>query len=280
MMDRRLIAANGRVAASSLRGQVNAEDFVDGWLKQVNIALVDLCKSPGGARDRQLILGDKVTVLEERDGWAFVQSVKDHYVGYVTLEALGDTAEATHWVAVPAGHVYSEPDIKSPERETLLLGAQVSCVTHQPGFHETTAGGYIPKPHLRPIDRRFSDPVTVAQMLFGAPYLWGGNSVRGIDCSGLVQAAHLACGIPCPGDSDQQELTFGWYLDENEELQRGDLIFWKGHVALVVDPDTIIHANAHHMAVVYEPLDQAMRRIEAQGDGAVTARKRLQRNDV
>ena len=275
MMDRRLIASNGRVAAIALRGQVDAETFVDGWEKQVSIAFTDLCKSCEGTRERQLLLGDRVKVFEERDGWAFVQSGKDRYVGYVQINALCEPEVATHWVAVPAGHIYSEPDIKSAELGPLLLGARVACVTHQPGFHETTTGGYIPKQHIRPIDRTFSDPVTVAQMLFGAPYLWGGNSVRGIDCSGLVQAAHLACGTACPGDSDQQELSFGRYLDEDDELHRGDLIFWRGHVAIMVDSDTIIHANAHHMSVAYESLSDAIRRIEAQGDGPVTARKRL-----
>jgi cell wall-associated NlpC family hydrolase len=132
----------------------------------------------------------------------------------------------------------------------------------------------VPKPHLRPISHPFRDPVTVAQLFFGTPYLWGGNSAFGIDCSGLVQAALLACGIACPGDSDLQA-ALGNTVPDDAPMLRGDLIFWKGHVAMVVDDQTLIHANAHHMAVAYEPIDAAIARIKAQGGGTVTGRRRL-----
>lgn len=220
-------------------------------------------------------MGDIVCVEGTEGALARVRAHKDGYAGLVPQEALCPVQDATHRVAVPAGHAYTAPDIKSPEAYPLYFGAKVTIVSHMPKFYETVAGHFIPKPHLRPLERLFSDPVTVAQMLFGAPYLWGGNAVAGIDCSGLVQAGCLACGIACPGDSGPQEAALGTALPEDAPAQRGDLLFWRGHVAWVVDPQTLIHANAHHMAVAYEPMEQAVFRIEAQGDGPVTSRRRL-----
>lgn len=272
-MDQRTTPSNGRVAASHLRGIVEAEHFSDGHARQVAQPVADLLRNPGGPRDRQLLFGDAVTVYDEIDGHRFLQSQKDGYVGYVRSDALTTASNPTHFVAVPSGHAYTAPDFKSPEAHPLYLGSPVTIVSHMPRFFETSDGTYIPKPHLRPLDQRFKDPVTVAQMLFGAPYLWGGNTVAGIDCSGLVQIACLACGLPCPGDSDMQASALGTQTDQ--PTQRGDLLFWKGHVAIAVDPDTLIHANAHHMAVAYEPASHAIRRIEAQGDGPVTSRRRL-----
>ncbi|KMW58982.1 NLP/P60 family lipoprotein [Candidatus Rhodobacter oscarellae] len=271
-MDPRTTPANGRVAASHLRGLVEAEHFTDGVPRQVAVPVVDLLRAPGGPRDRQLVQGDAVTVYDELEGMRFVQAAKDGYVGYLPAEALAGPAQATHWVGALAGHAYTEPDIKAPQAHPLYFGAQLQTVSHMPKFYETAQGTYVPKPHLRPLERRFSDPVTVAQLFFGAPYLWGGNTVAGIDCSGLVQAACLGCGIDCPGDSDLQENAFP---EAGGDLARGDALFWKGHVAIAVDEQTLIHANAHHMAVAYEPAEQAIHRIEAQGDGPVTSRRRL-----
>lgn len=274
-MDRRLTPANARVAAAHLKGRVEAASYVAGWQQRVILPVADLCRAPEGARERQLLMGDAVTVFEDRQGWAFVQAKKDGYVGYVASAGLADGAAPTHWVAVPSGHIYSAPDLKAPELTGLVFGNGVTCVAHMPRYHETANGGFIAKPHLWPFDKRFSDPVTVAQLHFGAPYLWGGNSIHGIDCSGLVQASMLACGIDCPGDSDMQQAALGEMLEDSEPLRRGDLLFWKGHVAMAVDHETLIHANAHHMAVAYEPADHAIRRIQAQGEGPVIARKRL-----
>lgn len=271
-MDRRLTPANGRVAALSLQGQVAADRFVEGRPARVAVAVEDLRPGPGAMRDRQLLLGTAVTVFERRDGWSFVQSARDGYVGYLRTGALAAPRAATHRVAVRASHVYAAEDFKSPDLMHLSFGAEVTVTAEGRRFWETPEG-FIPKPHLRPLDRPFSDPVTVAQVFFGVPYLWGGNSVLGIDCSGLVQAAHLACAIPCPGDSDLQRSGIGQPVEDDP--RRGDLWFWKGHVALVVDEATLIHANAHHMAVAYEPIAAAVARIAAQGDGPVIARRRL-----
>lgn len=273
MTDRRITPANERVAHVSLRGSVEADEFTEGHRALVTRPVADLRSSPGGARDRQLLFGDAVTVLESRGGWSFVQSERDGYVGYVADAMLASSGpEPTHFVGTPATHAYRDADIKSPDLLRVPFGARLSVTAELKRFWETPQG-YVPKSHLRPLDRPFSDPVTVAQMHFGTPYLWGGNSTLGIDCSGLVQAGWLACGLPCPGDSDLQSAAVGASFEDDP--RRGDLFFWAGHVGVMVDGETMIHANAHHMAVAYEPLETAILRIRAQGDGEVTARRRM-----
>ncbi len=271
-MDARLTPANGRVAAERLRGLVQADRYVAGEARRVAVPVADLDGSPGGMRDRQLLWGETVTVYELREGMAFVEAGRDGYVGYISEVSLAEPRTPTHRVAVPATHLYRDDDMKSPDLRHLSFGALVTVEAEGRRFWETPEG-YIPKPHLRPLDRPFSDPAAVAQLHFGVPYLWGGNSVLGIDCSGLVQAALLACGTACPGDSDLQQ-GIGAAIPDSEPLRRGDLLFWKGHVAMAVDADTLIHANAHHMAVAYEGVQQAILRIQAQGNGEVTARRR------
>lgn len=273
MTDRRLTPANGRVAAAYLQGQVEAEAFVTSQPATIGQAVVDLCDAPQGRRDRQLLLGTQVSVYERRDGWAFVQSKRDGYVGYVALSALTAPTVPTHRVSSIATHAYVAEDFKSPDLLRLSFGAEVTVTDERHKFFETPQG-FIPKKHLRPLSQPFADPATIAQLHFGVPYLWGGNSSLGIDCSGLVQAAFLACGMSCPADSDMQRAGMGTLLQGDAPLQRSDLVFWKGHVAMMVDADTMVHANAHHMAVVYEGLEQAILRIQAQGDGAVLARRR------
>ncbi|MBU2992499.1 NlpC/P60 family protein [Octadecabacter sp. 1_MG-2023] len=274
MSDRRLTPANGRVAASHLQGQVEADSFTDGEPATIGTVVVDLLATPAGKRDRQLLIGSAVTVYERREGWAFVQSKRDGYVGYVVDSALVAVQSPTHRVATPATHAYATESFKSQDLLHLPFGAELTVVDERHKFFETPQG-FVPKKHLRPLSHPFSDPATVAQLFFGVPYLWGGNSTRGIDCSGLVQAAYHACGHLCAGDSDMQQDGLGKLLTADEPLQRGDLVFWKGHVAMMVDGETMIHANAHHMAVVYEGLEKATLRIKAQGDGDVLARRRV-----
>lgn len=271
-MDRRLTPANGRVADISLQGQVTAEHFTAGESARVLRPVEDLRPAPGAMRDRQLLWGDEVTVYERHEGWAFLRAARDGYVGYMAEDALAAPDPATHRVAVPATILYEGEDLKSRNLAHLSFGARIT-VLHECRHFWQTAEGFIPKKHLRPLDRPLTDPVTAAQLFFGAPYLWGGNSVLGIDCSGLVQAAHLACDIACPGDSDLQEESLG--RETYAPPRRGDIWFWKGHVGLVVDDETLIHASGHHMAVVYEPLKAAELRIETLGGGKVTCRKRL-----
>jgi cell wall-associated NlpC family hydrolase len=270
-MDRRLTPANGRVAAMHLAGHVDADRYLEGWPMRVAAEVADLRAAPNGARDRQLLMGAEVTVFENHAGWAFVQAV-DGYVGYIQAVDLADPLAPTHFVGTIATHAYPQDDLKSPEQHSLPFGARVTVVDERGKFFETNAG-FVPKSHLREITCPFTDPATVAQLHFGVPYLWGGDSSRGIDCSGLITAALTACDLPCPADSDMQRDGLGQAF--NGPYQRGDLVFWDGHVGMMVDADTLIHANAHHMATAYEPIERAILRIAAKDGGPVLARKRL-----
>lgn len=272
-MDRRLTPFSGRVALLSLRGKIAADAFTQGEPASLAQPLADLLAAPDGARDRQLLMGEALTVIDRRDGHAFVQAGKDGYCGWLAESALGPARDPTHWVAAPASHLYTGPKVQAPEIAALTMGARL-VVTGTDGAFAQTDAGYVPLVHLRQIGDWAPDPVTMAEAFLGTPYLWGGNSHAGIDCSGLVQAALQACGLPCPGDSDLQQ-ALGRDLPEAEPLQRGDLLFWKGHVAMVVDGTRLIHANGHSMSVAYEGIDACINRILQHDGTAVKARRRL-----
>lgn len=240
---------------------------------QVRWPIVDLTRGRDGPRNRQLLYGDAVTVLNTAEGHSLIRSRKDGYCGTVPSAALGETTAPTHRVTARATQAYSAPDIKSRETATLSFGASLAARGQTATFIETELG-FLPRQHVHPTDAHATDPVSIAEMFLGTPYLWGGNSFLGIDCSGLVQASLLACGIPCPGDSDQQEAQVGETLPPDAPLQRNDLMFWKGHVAQIADSENLIHANAGYMAVVYEPIEEAIARIRSQGDGEPTGRRR------
>lgn len=242
--------------------------------KRVTLPVIDLLRSPGGPRDRQLLYGDVVTVTEDVGGFSRITADKDGYTGWVERNHLDQIEPQTHWIAAAATHAYAEPDMKRPDQLSLSFGSRVRALSEKNSFLETTLG-YIPSVHTAPTYSRMTDPVAVAELFLGTPYLWGGNSRFGLDCSGLVQAGLLACGIACPGDSGDQESALGVDIPADSPAQRGDLLFWKGHVAWVAADNLLLHANAYHMAVALEPMDQAIARIAAQGDGPVTARKRL-----
>lgn len=241
---------------------------------QIALPLVDLNRTPSGPRDRQLLFGDPVSVLGEVEGQSYVISGKDGYVGFVPRDALVRPSTATHRVRALATHCYARADMKSPDRASLSFGARLTALSETPGFVETTLG-FVPKVHLAAADLTETDPVALARMFLGTPYLWGGNSRLGIDCSGLVQAVWHGLGRDCPGDSDQQEEALGERLPEPVPAEPGDLFFWPGHVAMATGTETLIHANAFHMAVVEEPIAEAMSRIERAGNGPLKAQIRM-----
>jgi cell wall-associated NlpC family hydrolase len=273
--DRRLLAFNPRVAHSSLRGQVQTARFSDGTLRSVAVPVTPILSGPGGARDREMVLGEVFCVLEDRDGFSFGLRPSDGYVGYVHSADLGAAEQPSHRIAAPRSYAKPTADLKTTEPITHLpFGARVQVAAQSGEWARINIGGqphYMPASHLSPVDSLERDPVEVADRLLGTPYLWGGNSAFGIDCSGLVQAAFHACGRACPGDSDMQEAALGTPLPQGTAPERGDLLFWKGHVALVSAPDRILHANAHSMNVAYEPLSDAIARIDSSGGGSVTA---------
>nr|WP_238380919.1 NlpC/P60 family protein [Alkalilacustris brevis] len=284
---------NGHVAHVSLRGRVEAGRFVEGLRMRIAPALIDLNLEPKGPRARQLLMGQAFVMLELRGDHAFGQAEHDGHVGWLPMAALDDWADPTHRVGAPATHLYTAPDLKAPEAASLSLGARLTikasdkAKSRQAGktalgggaavpFLATDCGHFVPAQHVLPLHQPAQDPVAVAESLLGTPYLWGGNSRWGIDCSGLVQAGCLACAIPCPPDSDLQQ-ALGQPLVQEAPLKRGDLVFWKGHVGWMLDGARLLHANAHHMAVAIEPLAEARARIKAAGGGDIIAWRRLDR---
>ncbi|TBN41986.1 NLP/P60 hydrolase [Paracoccus subflavus] len=261
-LDRRLTPATDRVALESLSHVIERPAYTPGHPARLSVPLADLVGAPDGRRDRQVNFGADVTVIETRGDRSFVQTALDGYCGWLPAAALTTVLPpVTHRVAAPATHVYPAPDMKQPEQTSLSLGARLSVTGVEGRFARLATGGFVPVQHIG--DRPAADPVTVAESLLGTPYLWGGNSRWGIDCSGLVQAALTACGVPCPGDSDLQRAAF----PAVDTIRRGDLLFWPGHVALAMSPDRMIHATAFAMAVIVEAIPDAMARIDAAGDG-------------
>ena len=238
---------------------------------QIQKSLTDLCRSVGGLRDRQLLLGDAFHLSEQDGDWSHGHAGKDGYQGYVRTADLEPFLPNSHWVSTLYSHAYAAPNLKSADQMSLPFGAQVTVTARSGTFCETTKG-FIPHQHLLPIGTFLTDPIQVAMMFLGAPYLWGGNSASGIDCSGLVQAACLACGSECPGDTGPQQEFFPSF---SGAWARGQVIFWPGHVALTISADKLIHANAHTMTVTVEGIETTIERISNSGDGPVVHRAQL-----
>ena len=266
--------ANETVACSTLKGKIKHANFVQAKNYQVNVPFVDLLGSPDGKRNRQLIYGSKVKYFSAAKGWAFIQNIYDNYVGYVPESTIASETQKTHIVTAPLAHVFMEPNVKSKNIEILPLAARVSGEVIGNGFLETELG-WISVSQLKRKTELSKDPVEVSKLLQNAPYLWGGNTTLGIDCSGLIQISLLLCGIDCPGDSDQQMNTLGQNIDIGSPRKKGDIIFWKGHVAWALNERQILHANAYHMATVIEEANEAIERIKKQDNNSVIAHKRL-----
>jgi cell wall-associated NlpC family hydrolase len=280
MDDPRLTPARGDLAARYLEGKVKAARFVDGEECEVVDAIAPLRRAPASDAEQwtQALRGERVTIYDRNDeGFAWGQLVSDGYVGWLPDRALAKPMAApTHKVTALRTFAFPGPSIKLPPLDALPMGAKVAIARDDGAFAVTREGHYLPRRHLGPLDANAGDFVAVAERFVGTPYLWGGKSSLGIDCSGLVQISLNAAGTGCPRDSDLQQDGLGKELTaaEVKKLRRGDLIFWTGHVAIVRDAETIVHANAHHMATVIENTREAIARIKAAGS-EVTAIKRL-----
>ena len=273
-MDRRLTPANERVAASYLIGKVKTKNFVVGVKEQCKVGAVDLLDEPGGDRVSQLCRGDRVRVFERFNGFAYVQVEKDNYCGYITETILEPCSKFSHWICVPGSILYSEANFKKKEICELYFGDQVLVISDDGIWAELNDGGFVPSCHLKKNKIKFLDHVFVSRLFLNTPYLWGGCSRKGIDCSGLVQLALHACGIECPRDTDMQEASLGRNIEQSKAM-KGDLIFWRGHVGMLIKKNLILHANAYHMSVVEESFDLAKIRIEKNEGGKVTSVRRI-----
>jgi cell wall-associated NlpC family hydrolase len=279
MDDPRLTPARPDLAAQYLEGKVKAERFVTGEAFEISDAIVPLRGGPSSdaALLTQALKGERVTIYDRNgEGFAWGQLNGDGYVGWLPDRALASPVTVpTHKVTAIRTFAFPGPSIKLPPVDTLPMAATVTVVRDDGPFAVTREGWYLPHGHLGGIDRHEDDFVAVAERFVGTPYLWGGKTSLGIDCSGLVQLALNAAGTGCPRDSDMQQDSLGRALDPAEkQFRRGDLIFWKGHVAIVRDADSIVHANAHHMATAIENTRDAIARIKTAGS-EITAIKRL-----
>jgi cell wall-associated NlpC family hydrolase len=281
--DPRVTPARADLAAKHLQGKVEAARFVEGAHREVIEPQAPMRSGPrpDASLLTEAIKGERVTIYDANgEGWAWGQLDADGYVGWLPESALGAPGPAaTHKVAALRTLVFPGPSIKLPPLAGLPLGSTLAVVRVDDRLAIASGGGYVPAAHLRPVGEFESDFVAVAERFAGVPYLWGGKTALGLDCSGLVQVVLTACGIACPRDSDMQEAAVGTPVAPAAgyaNLQRGDLLFWKGHVAIVRGRDSLIHANAFHMAVAIEPMAGAIERIRQAG-GELTSVRRLGR---
>jgi len=265
------------LADVALEGRLAAARYVSPDSMQLAVPSCGLRRAPDPSAEQvdQLLFGERFEALITRDGFVYGQARRDGYVGWAPREAFAPPGPApTHWVRALRTFVFPEASIKTPPLACLSTNALATIEAIEGRFAKLAQGGWAPASHLAPLGEVETDPAAVALRYLGAPYLWGGRDSVGLDCSGLVQQAFYACGLFAPRDSDMQA-KLGAALDRRDNLARNDLVFWRGHVGLMLDADRLIHANAYHMAVAVEPLDEAIARIAAAGGGEPTAFRRL-----
>jgi cell wall-associated NlpC family hydrolase len=281
-LDPRLNAYRADLADERLEGRVTSARFVAGEPRQVAQPVTAVRRNPEARAplDTEAVLGEIVRVFDEADGFAWVQLERDGYVGYVSADALrSEIVGATHRVSALATFVYPEPDIKTPPLQQLPLGARIAVAGSEDRFARLSTEGFVVLRHVTEIGRHARDFVDVAERFIGTPYLWGGRTRHGLDCSGLLQIALEAAGIAAPRDSDMQQAALGTEMlvpQDLEGLERGDLVFWPGHVGIMADSVMLVHANAHHMAVVTEPLVTAAERTLKAGSRITTIKRMAQ----
>jgi cell wall-associated NlpC family hydrolase len=279
-LDRRLTPARPDLAAVSLRGKVEAARFVEGWRRRVVEPVAPLRRTPAhdAMLETEALYGEDVLVFEESEGWAWAQLLRDSYVGYMPTSALGTEAAPTHKIAILRSFVYPKPSIKAPPLTALPFGARVQINGQEGEFAALAEGGFLYAQHLAPLDRFEADFVAVAERFLEAPYLWGGRTAQGLDCSALIQTALAAAGRVAPRDSDMLEAELGAPIAFDEalaNLRRGDLVFWKGHIGVMRDAQTLLHASGWQMRVVAEPLAGVRGRFAEKGAGPITSIRRI-----
>jgi len=267
-LDKRRHPWRDDLAAAALRGHVKAVCYVEGQehLIKSPLAAIQAEPAPGAMLLTQGLRGETFTVFDTTGEWVWGQLHTDGYVGYMQTRHLTQNLEdLTHYVATARSHIYPEANIKTTPLVSLSMMMQVCVADRQGIFAQLSGGGYMIARHLRPIGEFECDFVDVAARFLNTPYLWGGRSADGIDCSALVQLSLGACGVDAPRDSDMQEAELFAELPggiANNALRCGDLVFWPGHVGIMWSENELLHANGYHMMCVIEPLDEAISRIE------------------
>jgi cell wall-associated NlpC family hydrolase len=278
LSDPRLVPARPEIADARLRGHVEAERFVVGEPRSVVVPSAPLRRTPrfDAGLETEAVMGDAVTAYGAEEGFAFVQFAHDGYVGYLPEAALGLAEAPTHRVTALRSFLYPGPDLKQPASGWLTLGARLRVAETHGDYLRLSGGAYVFAGDCAPLDAVEPDYAATAERLVGTPYLWGGRTSLGLDCSGLLQLCLAQAGIAAPRDADQQERGLGEALPlDFDGLRRGDVVFWRGHVGLMLDATRLIHANGHHMAVAVEPLAEAAARIQEKSYGPVTSLRRL-----
>jgi cell wall-associated NlpC family hydrolase len=274
-LDRRIHAARGDLADLALAGTL----FSAHYARAVPLTCVApgapilSAAAPASEAVSELLRGETFHALDVTTDWAWGFCGHDGYVGYIRRDALDAEEQPTHRVVAGAAPLFSAPDIKSPIADYWPRGARF-CGEQQGDFI-TCAEGFVHVRHATPIGARAQDWVAVAESYLGQPYVWGGRGHRGIDCSGLVQVALGAAGIAVPRDTDLQCEGIGAPIDSKAGLKRGDILFFPGHVGIMVDGRTLLHANAHWMAVVSEPLADVVARLADAHIEPIIARRRI-----